>query len=189
MSPTTSARGSEDGAGMARIGVTGHVDVPDETVDWIVRALTARLRDVVVPGWRGVTCLAKGADQIFARAVLALDGSLDVVLPAKDYELSVIDDGNREHFRDLLALADDVETMPYPTSSRAAYFAASEAMLNRCDMLLAVWNGNPSRRMGDTADVVRKAREMRIPVIVIWPPGESSYASDTPAPPSRTLAK
>jgi len=99
-----------------------------------------------------------------------------VVLPARDYERRVVDDGNRELFRRLLASAEDVETMPYPTSSRAAYFAASEAMLNRCDLLLAVWDGKPSRRVGDTADVVRKAREMRIPVTVIWPPGHSRAA-------------
>jgi hypothetical protein len=166
---------------MARVGVTGHVDVPAETVEWIVRALTERLRAVVAPGWRGITCLAKGADQLFARAVLALDGSLQVVLPAQDYELSVIDDGNRAHFRQLLALADDVETMPYLISDRLAYVAASEEMLNRCDMLLAVWNGRPSRQMGDTADIVRKAREMQIPVTIIWPPGDPSDAGDQPA--------
>jgi len=166
---------------MARVGVTGHVDVPDETVDWIVGALTDRLRLVVTPGWRGITCLAMGADQIFAQVVLALNGSLHVVLPAQDYELNGIDDGNRESFRGLLALADDVETMPYLVSDRVAFFAASEQMLNRCDMLLAVWNGRPSRQMGDTADVVRKAREMHIPVTVIWPPSPLAGAAVTPA--------
>jgi hypothetical protein len=154
---------------MARIGVTGHVDVPAATVEWVLTELTAQLRGVVTPGWRGITCLAGGADQLFARAVLALRGSLDVVLPAEDYELSGIDDGNREHFRNLLALADDVETMPYRTSNRTAYLAASEVMLSRCDLLLAVWDGKPSRTMGDTADVVRKARERRIPVQIVWP--------------------
>jgi hypothetical protein len=158
---------------MARVGITGHVDVPEEKLDRIVRDVTERLRDVVAPGWRGVSCLARGADQIFARAVLALGGHLDVVLPAWDYELSVIDEGNRENFRWLLASADAVVTMPFQISSRAAYFAASEAMLKRCDLLLAVWDGRESRSLGDTADVVRKAREMQIPVTVIWP-GENT---------------
>jgi hypothetical protein len=70
--------------------------------------------------------------------------------------------------------------MPFETSSRAAYLAASEAMLDRCDLLLAVWNGSPSRRVGDTADVIAKARERHLPVEVLWPP-EPAGSPATPA--------
>ncbi len=46
-----------------------------------IHELLARHRD----GLTGITCLAKSADQIFARAVLDLGGTLVVVLPAADY--------------------------------------------------------------------------------------------------------
>jgi hypothetical protein len=154
---------------MQRVAITGHVNVSEETAGWITEALTARLRDAGSPGWQGITCLARGADQLFAKVVLALKGSYDVVLPAADYQQQMIDDGNGEAFEALLARANDIETMPYRTSSRAAYLAASEAMLSRCDLLLAVWDGRPSRQMGDTADVVDKARARSIPVTVLWP--------------------
>jgi hypothetical protein len=54
-------------------------------------------------------------------------------------------------------------------------------MLERCDLLLAAWNGRPSRNVGDTADVVAKAREQQVPVEVVWPPAPSA-PSVTPGP-------
>jgi hypothetical protein len=153
-----------------RIAVTGHVDVPEDVVRWVVPALTERLGRVVGPSLHGITCLAWGADQLFASVVLALRGTFEVVLPARDYAHAMDAAGHGETFRALLGRASAVETMPYERSSREAYLAASEAMLNRCDLLLAVWNGGPSVRVGDTADVVAKAHERKVPVEVLWPP-------------------
>jgi len=50
---------------------------------------------------------------------------------------------------------------------------ASRVMLERADMLLAVWDGKPARGYGGTADVVQLARDMRKPVVVVWPEGAS----------------
>ena len=49
--------------------------------------------------------------------------------------------------------------------------AASRAMLDKADRLFAVWDGEPARAYGGTADVVTEARG--IPVTVIWPKGAS----------------
>ena len=155
---------------MMRIAVTGHVDVSDDVACWVVDALTERLQHVLAPRLHGITCLAKGVDQLFAQVVLTLDGTLDVVLPAHDYTHVVTQAGAGDSFRMLLARASSVRTMPFETSDRTAYLAASEAMLEGCDLLLAVWNGLPSRNTGDTADVVAKARERQVPVEVFWPP-------------------
>jgi hypothetical protein len=159
---------------MRWVGITGHVDVPDEVAHWLATALTTRLKDLVEARWRGITCLAKGSDQLFADVLLRLKGSYDVVLPAADYAEQMTQDGDAEPFGSLLAEANEIRTMPYQTSSRAAYLAASLDMLERCDLLLAAWNGSPSRNIGDTADVVQKARERGIPVFVIWPSAENS---------------
>jgi hypothetical protein len=72
--------------------------------------------------------------------------------------------------KELLKQASSVEIMPFETSSRDAYLAASQAMLSRCSLLLAVWDGAPSRRVGDTAHVVENAQERDLPVEVFWPP-------------------
>lgn len=158
---------------MQRIAVTGHVNVSEDIAQWVVATLTERLSGTLgprSPRLHGVTCLAKGADQLFAQVILDLHGTFDVVLPARDYADVVTEAGAGDSFRHLLRQARSVHTMPFETSNRTAYLAASEAMLDRCDVLFAVWDGEASRRLGDTANVVTKARERCLPVEVFWPP-------------------
>ncbi len=49
--------------------------------------------------------------------------------------------------------------------------AANRHLLRHADLLYAVWDGRPARGWGGTADVVREARELGLPVEVIWPDG------------------
>ena len=44
-------------------------------------------------------------------------------------------------------------------------------MLATADRLLAVWNGQPARGPGGTADVAAYAGSRHIPVTVVWPAG------------------
>jgi hypothetical protein len=44
-------------------------------------------------------------------------------------------------------------------------------MIDAADKLYAVWDGEPARSYGGTADVVAYARERGTPVLVIWPDG------------------
>lgn len=156
---------------MPRIGVTGHVLLADGTAELIYQCLTDELRPYAGPDLHGVTCLADGSDQLFARAVLALGGSFEVILPAHDYRLQAVQWHNRPAFDELLVRATAVTRMPFKRSSRKAFMAASEELLRRCDLLLAVWDGNPSIVLGDTADVVRTATARHLPVTVLWPAG------------------
>ena len=164
------------------IGITGHAGLSDASEDLVFASVTEALRGYGTP-LHGVTCLAQGADRIFARAVLALGGTIEVILPAEDYRRRVVardgvseSDGVNERdgvneFDELIGRAVAVHTMPFASSGREAYVAASEDMLDRCDLLLAVWDGIPSRQPGDTAHVVATARRRRIPVRVLWPAG------------------
>jgi hypothetical protein len=45
------------------------------------------------------------------------------------------------------------------------------AVVQRSDVLLAVWDGLPARWFGGTGDVVAYARERGVPVEVVWPRG------------------
>lgn len=69
---------------MPRIAVSGHRDLPTGTVQLVDKALRAALSERPADV-RGLTCLAAGADQIFARAVLDLGGDIEVVVPAEKY--------------------------------------------------------------------------------------------------------
>jgi len=50
---------------------------------------------------------------------------------------------------------------------------ASRFMVDNADRLIAVWDGEPARSYGGTADVVTYAREKGVPVSVVWPEGAS----------------
>lgn len=156
---------------MPRIAITGHTRFDKATGELVSEAILAALQRYGGRTLHGVTCLAKGADQIFARAVLSLGGTYEVVVPAADYRTRIADPPERAAFDELLGMAREVHRMPARHSGGPAYAAANELMLEHCDALFAVWDGNPSRAPGDTADVVASARHRQIPVTVLWPTG------------------
>lgn len=125
----------------------------------------------------GVTCLARGADQLFARVVLDVGGSLEVVLPASDYRTKIKSE-NVERYDALLAAAESVHVMPFDTSRREAYMAASEYLLSTVEEVIAVWDGGPSGGLGGTADVAAAARQRGLTVHVVWPPGAPGAARE-----------
>lgn len=153
-----------------RIGVTGHSNLAPESEKVVARAI----RDVLT-GFSepiiGVSCLARGADQLFARVVLELGGRLEVVLPAADYRDRKVKSDNRAEFDALIAQAADVQVLPFEQSGREAYLAASETVLSSVDAVVAVWDGKPADGRGGTGDVVAAATERGLPVHVVWPEG------------------
>ncbi|WP_231104766.1 hypothetical protein [Haloechinothrix halophila] len=113
---------------------------------------------------------ADGADTLFARAVLDAGGELVVIVPAEQYR----DGLPAEHHPTYDALfnhAADVIRLDHTASTSNAHMAASVRMIDEADELLAVWDGQPARGYGGTADVVNAARERALPVTVIWPNG------------------
>jgi hypothetical protein len=153
-----------------RIGITGHTNLTQATENVVSAALRHVLHQTCRSGLVGVTCLARGADQLFAQAVLDLGGRLEVVLPAPDY-WTKIQPANLARYDALLTAAESVHVMPFETSRRESYLAASEYLLSHVDELVAVWDGGPSGGLGGTADVVSAARQRGLPVRVIWPQG------------------
>ncbi|WP_027932238.1 hypothetical protein [Amycolatopsis thermoflava] len=156
---------------MPRIGITGHSNLTAESVPAVAEGIRAALAGHDRDGLIGVTCLGRGADQVFARVVLELGGAVEVVLPASDYRERKVKPDNAAEFDELLGQAKTVHTMPFDTSNREAYMAASEHLLDNVDTMIAVWDGGPSGGHGGTADVVDAARNRGVPVTVVWPEG------------------
>jgi hypothetical protein len=153
---------------MTRIAITGHRGLPGPTralVDAALRAELRRHQPLV-----GVSCLADGADALFAQAVLDEGGSLVAVLPAQRYRERLPADYHPTYDA-LLQQASEVVTMDYDQPGREAYMAASVRMVTGADHLVAVWDGQPAAGRGGTADVVTHAQEHGVPVTVIWPDG------------------
>ncbi len=154
-----------------RIAISGHRGLPATTVALVDAALRAEL-STLGPDLVGLSCLADGADTLFARAVLDLGGRLEVIIPAQQYRDGLPADHHRD-YDELLAAATAIHRMDFIESTAEAHMAASEYMVNHADRLLAVWDGKPARGYGGTADVVAYARTQGVPVIVVWPDGAS----------------
>ena len=152
-----------------RFGVTGHQILPARIVDRAVE----HWKQVLPVGAQlhGVSCLAEGADQLFAAHVLAAGGVLEAILPCENYASSLVTEDGRARLAELRRAAGSVVTLPYPRPSEQAFLAAGQAVVERCDHLFAVWDGRPARGLGGTADVVSYARARGCPVTVLWVDG------------------
>lgn len=154
---------------MTRLGITGHRGLPEQTeslVEHELGELLERLDSEIV----GLTSLADGADQIFARLVVEAGGQLEVIVPAEQYREGLPTECHPT-YDSLFAQAREVLRLPYVESTSESHMAASALMLERVDRLVAVWDGQPARGYGGTADVVDRARENAVPVDVVWPAG------------------
>lgn len=155
-----------------QIAITGHRELPVPTVNLVDMAVRQWLAEHTGTALTGLTCLADGADSIFAQAVLDASGSLVVVVPAAEYR----DGLPAEHhptYDALISRAAEVVRLGHRESTSQSHMDASMYMLGRADRLLAVWDGEPARGYGGTADIVEAAEQRGVPVIVIWPDGAS----------------
>jgi hypothetical protein len=154
---------------MYRIAISGHRGLPAPTASLVDRAIRAALAERA-PDVTGISCLADGADQIFARAVTDLGGTLEAAIPAAEYREKLPADA-RPGYDHLFSQAAAVHQLPFAESTPESYMAASKLMVDKADELYAVWDGKLARGYGGTADVVAYAREHGTPVRVIWPGG------------------
>jgi hypothetical protein len=156
-----------------RVGVTGHRSLADTTV---VTADVERVLDDLVAGTPGHievwSSLAEGADRVVATVVLDRPGgTLVAVLPLApgDYRDDFAGAASRDEFDRLLEHASRVEvTGPDASGTReSAYERAGLVIVERCDVLLALWDGAPSRGRGGTADIVTEARTRGRDTVVV----------------------
>jgi hypothetical protein len=171
------------------IGVTGHREHKLEGADIaIVTATVARtlaqLQQALQvvgthhhlafsnepPQLRMVSALADGADTIVAKAALAAGWRVDACLPfprdeyANDFSVAA----HHDEFVALLARVSSTFELPgNHNEAIAAYEAVGHLVLEQCDVLLALWDGDPYRGRGGTSRVVADAVARRIPVIHI----------------------
>ena len=153
---------------MTKLGVTGHQRLPQPEIwEWISVELRAVL-ERFTPPLIGVTSLAIGTDQLFARSVLELTGTLEVVLPFDRYE-NTFEERDRLEFERLLKLSSRMEVLPRTGSDEQCYLAAGRRVADLSNMLIAVWDGKPARGLGGTADIVHYSLTRRIPLVHINP--------------------
>ncbi len=162
------------------VGVTGHRDLrADETVTLRqhVHDLLSALRRAFprCPLWV-LSPLAEGSDQLVAAEALTLGAKLIAPLPLERelYAADFAQGKPREHFDALCAQATVIELPLIAGHSREAvsqqgiertrqYAQAGVFVARHCHLLLALWDGKPSAKMGGTAQIVDYYLSGRLP--------------------------
>ena len=175
-----------------RIGVTGHRELADPgslgpAVRTAIQGLVERLLGPgAAPSLLVISALAEGADRLVAREVLARPGAeleAALPLPAREYLADFAAEASRTEFTELLGRAARVWLAP-PGSSRAeAYERAGRHVVDRADVLVALWDGQPPRGRGGTAAIVAYARDHGVPVAWI----STAAAGPGERPPATTV--
>jgi hypothetical protein len=148
----------EPGAGVFRVGVTGHRTLSDpQVVERQCRTLLQRVH-AEHPSVVACAALAVGADTIFAEVALALGIPLEGVIPFATYVEDFVAVEERAGYERLAARATIIR-LPFGERSNDAYLAAGKWIVDHAQLLVAVWDGAAGRGPGGTADIVRYARE------------------------------
>jgi hypothetical protein len=158
-----------------KIGITGHQRLNDPSAwNWVQKAIDETLDDMSAP-LVAVTSLAIGADQLLARRVLARGGRIHAVLPFRDIERTFADDGLAA-YQQLLGQA-DVEVLDIVGTDEDAYLAAGRRVVDLAEIMIAVWDGEPAKGKGGTADIVQYTTDRRVPLVHIDPTRRAVHKS------------
>ncbi|WP_405599692.1 hypothetical protein OG741_19795 [Streptomyces sp. NBC_01410] len=155
-----------------RVGITGHRGLPAEVEERVKRAISEVVSGIPAADLVGISCIADGPDAWFAQAVLRHGGALEVVVPAEKYRDS-LPEWHHAVYDDLMHRAVQVHETGLTESDSNAHMVGSEILVGLADELVAVWDGEPARGYGGTADVVSYAERTGVPVRVVWPEGAS----------------
>jgi hypothetical protein len=170
-----------------RAGVTGHRSVAEDDPA-VVAAVRDALGQIEARRRTGtaatpvdltvVSALAEGADRLVARQAMLLGASLEVVLPLPrdDYLSDFRSHTSKAGFHELLGKAAAVTELAADGEREEAYERAGRAVVDRSDIVLALWDGRASRGRGGTAEIVSYAREQHVPVlrIAVERPGQGT---------------
>jgi hypothetical protein len=156
---------------MTVIGCTGHQGLTPLTERLVASSVVDVISRTDGEEITGLTSLAEGADQLFAFAVLACGGDIDTVIPCEGYETAFPSEESRAKYSKLIDLSGNVTTLQYDHPSEDAFLAAGRRIVENCDLLVAIWNGQDAVGKGGTADIVGYAKELGTPVRIVWPAG------------------
>jgi hypothetical protein len=157
------------GPGVIRIGVTGHRILAEvdkikagigEALGFIKRKFPGEILVVV-------SSLGEGADRLVVRQVMSRPRARLIVplpLPESDYLNDFLTQESREEFRSLCGQAEEVIVMPPAQRREEAYEAAGLYVLQHCDVLVAVWDGQAPQGVGGTGGMVAEARRRKMPI-------------------------
>jgi hypothetical protein len=155
------------------IGVTGHriLDDSNPIIAGVDKTLHTIKSSFETEHIAVLSPLAEGADRIIAERALAIDGTKLIAvlpLPVESYQEDFQSPSSIHEFQNLLQLADEIIELPLIVDREESYRNVGEYLVAHCDVLIAIWDGQPARGPGGTAEVVASARDRNLPVAWIY---------------------
>ena len=151
------------------VGFSGHRTVPDPA--GVARAITAALESLqreAAGEWVALSSVADGSDQMFVTQARALGLSWHAILPLPKAEFQKdFKPADWTTVESLLGHAEHSRVITENGSRDDAYLDCGMETVNGSDVLLAVWDGQPARGKGGTADVVAYALSLGKPVLIV----------------------
>ena len=156
-----------------RLAVTGHRHIKSDA------KLTESIREVldrILQENEGAeiwlyTALAEGSDQLVAKIANDIDEIKLVVplpFPVEQYLTQFETEDGKKDFNQLLKSASEIINLPVQPDPQSAYQNLGNYLVNSCDTLVAIWNGENNLKEGGTAEVVLNAINLGKPVHWIY---------------------
>lgn len=153
-----------------KLGITGHQRLDSaESWKWVRQQLTELMQGQTAAEVDAYSSLAIGADQEFASAALEHGARLHAIVPCCGYEGTFKTLGDLSRYKYLISKASSVDLLDYSQPSEEAFMAAGKKIVDKVDLLIAVWNGEEAAGTGGTDDAVAYALSRGTPVRHINP--------------------
>ncbi len=149
------------------IGFTGHRNLPDEPKCRKLICDFLERQKATSPGKvYGVSSAASGADLIFAESCTQLGIPLRVLLPLSHEDFRKDFDGATWlRVEKVLSAAISVEVTGDREIRAERYYECGIETVQQSQLMIALWNGKPSKGLGGTEEIVAFAKKMGKPVV------------------------
>ena len=148
------------------VGFTGHRKVPYESKSrQVIRDFLAHQKESHHGILYGISSVAAGGDQLFAESCIELDIPLRVLLPRPAEQFRAdFDDAAWQRTARIIEKAISVEVTGRFEKQNEQYYDCGIQTVAESQLLVALWDGQPSRGAGGTQEMVSYARKTGHPV-------------------------
>jgi hypothetical protein len=162
------------------VGFTGHRKVPYETKSrQVIRDFLAHQKESHHGILYGICSAAAGGDQLFAESCLELNIPLRILLPRPAEQFRAdFDEASWQRTVRIMENAISVEVTGRQEAQNEQYYDCGIQTVAESQLLVALWDGQPSRGFGGTQEIVSYARKTGHPVA--WIHSELEFLNGLP---------
>jgi hypothetical protein len=148
------------------VGFTGHRKVPYETKSrQVIRDFLAQQKESHHGVMYGICSVAAGGDQLFAESCIELNIPLRILLPRPAEQFRAdFDEASWQRTAHIIANAISVEVTGRHEAQNEQYYDCGIQTVAESQLLVALWDGQPSRGIGGTQEIVSYARKTGHPI-------------------------